>query len=260
MSEKKYYWLKLKRDFFKRHDIRIIEAMPSGKDFILFYLKMLCESIDHDGLLRFSDGIAYTPEMLATVTNTDVEVVRDAIKTFTQLGMMEILNDGTIAMVEASRMTGYETEWAEKKRKQRKRTFKGQDEDNVHQKRDNVHSDEDNVHQKRDNVLTLSDKSIDKDIDKDIDKECDIRHTHGTFNNVKLSDVELQRLEEDFGRDKTWKAIQFLDDYIEEKDYKSRNHYLAIKRWVFKALEERHIEDTSEDFNRVAQYFMGGES
>lgn len=25
MSEKKFYWLKLKKDFFKRHDIKIIE-------------------------------------------------------------------------------------------------------------------------------------------------------------------------------------------------------------------------------------------
>ena len=34
----KFYWLKLKRDFFKRHDIQIIEAMPNGKDYVLFYL------------------------------------------------------------------------------------------------------------------------------------------------------------------------------------------------------------------------------
>ena len=33
MADKRYYWLKLKRDFFKRHDIRIIEDMPNGKDY-----------------------------------------------------------------------------------------------------------------------------------------------------------------------------------------------------------------------------------
>lgn len=58
--EKKYYWLKLKRDFFKRHDIRIIEKMQNGKDYVLFYLKMLLESIDHEGELRFSDAIPTT--------------------------------------------------------------------------------------------------------------------------------------------------------------------------------------------------------
>ena len=64
MSEKRYYWLKLPKDFFKRHDVRIIEAMPNGKDYILFYLKLLCESIDHEGNLRFSDQIPYNEEML----------------------------------------------------------------------------------------------------------------------------------------------------------------------------------------------------
>ena len=41
MADKKYYWLKLKKDFFKRHDIQIIENMPNGKDYVLFYLKLL---------------------------------------------------------------------------------------------------------------------------------------------------------------------------------------------------------------------------
>lgn len=51
MAEK-FYWLKLKRDFFKRHDIRIIESMPNGKDYILFYLKLLCESVDTYGIIN----------------------------------------------------------------------------------------------------------------------------------------------------------------------------------------------------------------
>ena len=36
-ENKRYYWLKLKRDFFRRHDIQIVENMPNGKDYILFY-------------------------------------------------------------------------------------------------------------------------------------------------------------------------------------------------------------------------------
>lgn len=105
MSER-FYWLKLKRDFFKRHDIRIIEAMPNGKDYILFYLKLLCESIDHEGGLRFSDTIPYSEEMLATITNTNVDIVRSAIKIFSELNMMEVLDDGTLYMCEVNKMIG----------------------------------------------------------------------------------------------------------------------------------------------------------
>ena len=106
MAEKRYYWLKLKRDFFKRHDIRIIEAMPNGKDYILFYLKLLLESVDHDGTLRFSETIPYNEEMLSVVTNTNVDIVRAAMKLFADLGMVEILDDSTIYMNEVQRMIG----------------------------------------------------------------------------------------------------------------------------------------------------------
>lgn len=117
--DKKYYWLKLKRDFFKRHDIRIIESMPNGKDYILFYLKLLCESVDHDGNLRFSEQIPYNEEMLSTITNTNVDIVRIAINVFSQLGMMEVLDDGTFFMAEVQKMIGSETYWAKRKREQR---------------------------------------------------------------------------------------------------------------------------------------------
>lgn len=102
----RYYWLKLKRDFFKRHDIRIVEDMPNGKEYILFYLKLLCESVDHEGNLRFSDEIPYNEQMLATITQTNVDTVRSACKLFTELKMMDVLNDGTIYMREVNGMIG----------------------------------------------------------------------------------------------------------------------------------------------------------
>lgn len=118
-KDKKYYWLKLKRDFFKRHDIRIIESMPNGKDYILFYLKLLCESVDHDGNLRFSDQIPYNEDMLSTITDTNVDIVRSAIKIFASLDMMTIMDDGTYYMNQVEELIGSETYWAEKKRLQR---------------------------------------------------------------------------------------------------------------------------------------------
>lgn len=134
MSEKKYYWLKLDRRFFKRHDIRIVEAMPNGKDYILFYLKLLCESVSHDGELRFSEAIPYNEQMLAIVTDTNVDVVKAALDVFSGLKMIEVLDDGTLYMTESQKMLGSETEWAKKKREYRLR-------------------------QSEDNVLALSDKS-----------------------------------------------------------------------------------------------------
>lgn len=141
--EKKYHWLKLRKDFFKRHDVRIIEGMENGKDYILFYLKLLVESVGHEGELRFSETIPYDDKMLSTITNTNIDVVRAAISMFTQLGLMEVLSDGTIFLQEVEKMIGYETKWAEKKRNYRlKEAYKPIE-----------------MVASEDNVLTMSDKS-----------------------------------------------------------------------------------------------------
>jgi predicted phage replisome organizer len=118
MAEK-YFWLKLQKDFFKRHDIQIIEDMENGKDYILFYLKLLCESVSHNGNLRFSDTIPYNDKMLATITHTDIDKVRSAIKVFTDLQMMEVLKDGTIYLAECQKMLGSECNSAERVRRHR---------------------------------------------------------------------------------------------------------------------------------------------
>ena len=140
MADKKYYWLKLHRNFFKRHDIEIIESMPNGKDYVLFYLKLLVESIDHEGSLRFSETVPYNEEMLATITRTNVDIVRSAVSVFAKLGMMEQMDDGTLYMSHVNNMIGDETEWAKKKReyriKQKENQLQIQDKSRT--KKDNV--------------------------------------------------------------------------------------------------------------------------
>lgn len=120
-KDKKYYWLKLKRDFFKRHDIRIIEKMPdgNGKEYVLFYLKLMSESVDHEGYLRFSESIPYSNEMLASLTDTNIGIVESAMALFQELGMVTIEEDLTIFVNGVVKLIGSETGWAEKKRKQR---------------------------------------------------------------------------------------------------------------------------------------------
>lgn len=119
IDNKKYYWLKLDKDFFKRHDIKIVESMKNGKDYILFYLKLLCESTSHEGYLRFSPTIPYSEDMLATVTDTNIDVVRSAIKIFITLGMMRVMDDGTLYLEQVEKMIGSETGAAVRKRQER---------------------------------------------------------------------------------------------------------------------------------------------
>jgi predicted phage replisome organizer len=161
MAGGKYYWLKLKRDFFKRHDIRIIESMPNGKDYILFYLKLLCESVDHEGNLRFSDQIPYNEDMLATITNTNVDIVRNAIKIFTELNMMDVMDDGTFYMNEVEKMIGSASQDDHTRESTRLRV-------QAYRERQKTAKIEDKRYS---NVTCNGEIEIEKEIDIDIDKE-----------------------------------------------------------------------------------------
>ncbi len=66
-----------------------------------------------------------------------------------------------------------------------------------------------------------------------------VKHKYGEYQNVLLTDKELDKLKIDFGTDEVDKAITFLDAYIEEKGYKSKSHNLAMRRWVFDAIKEK---------------------
>lgn len=84
--------------------------------------------------------------------------------------------------------------------------------------------------------------SIDKDrLDKDsIGKDNDMpaKHKHGAYGHVMLTDAEADKLRLDFGVYAD-AAIKFLDEYIEEKGYKAKSHYLSIRRWVIGAVKEK---------------------
>ena len=120
--KEKYYWFKLKDDFFKRHDIKIIKSMPNGKDYVIFYLQLLCESLSHEGKLRFNEEVPYDEEMLSIITDTNIDVVRSAMKLFCQLKLIEILDDQTIYMTRLQNMVGSTTIGAEKKMLQREKS------------------------------------------------------------------------------------------------------------------------------------------
>ena len=238
-KDKKYYWLKLKRDFFKRHDIQIIEDMPNGKDYILFYLKLLCESVDHDGNLRFNEEIPYNEEMLSTITRTNIDTVRSAIKVFSQLQMMEILDNGTIFMKEVNKMLGSETYWAEQKRIQRKgKTLIGQS-------------------------PTCPSKSI--EIEKEIDKDTDIeikrdkspsRHKYGAYKNVLLSDEEYEKLQNEFPHDYS-ERIERLSEYIASTGKSYKNYLATIRAWSRRdkgkstSISVKDVKDRQTDLDEV---------
>ena len=172
---KKYVWLKLSLDFFDREEIRLIESMPNGEKYILFYMKLLLKSANTEGRLMFREIIPYTEEMLASITNVDIDVVRSAVKMFLNLGLMETLDDGALFMYEVQNMIGCETEYARKKREYREKKKLEQlnykenylEKDIFQKEQDNFLNTLDILKTKKDNVRQEKEKEEDKEEDKE---------------------------------------------------------------------------------------------
>lgn len=170
-ENKKYYWLKMKRDFFKRHDVRIIErTKPNGKEYALFYVKLMLESIDHEGTLRFSEEMPYDNEMLAAVTDTEIDIVEGAMSLFQKLNIVEIFEDKTIFLPGVQKLIGSAVENDSAKRQRRYRERKKQETlQNV-----TVGNVTDVTPVTVGNVTRVTKDNESKSIDKDIDIELDI--------------------------------------------------------------------------------------
>lgn len=210
-DQKKFYWLKLKKDFFKRHDMQIIESMPNGKDYVLFYLKLLCESIDHNGNLRFSDTIPYNEQMLSTITNTNIDVVRSALKLLQELNMIEILDDLTIYMSEVDKLIGSAV-----------------DNDNANRQRLFRERKKDHLLAERYEAVTKNNESKSKDIeiDKEIDKEKDKKgKKHKVF--VPPTYEEVFEYAKEKGRDDI--AKEFFDYFTVGEWFDSKGN--KVKNW-----------------------------
>lgn len=79
----------------------------------------------------------------------------------------------------------------------------------------------------------------------------------GTYKNIKLKTNELEKLYTEYGEEETTAAIEHLSEYIELKGYKAKSHYLAMKKWVFKAIKEERIKalELEQRENRAQEIF-----
>lgn len=123
-DNKKYYWLKLKEDFFDDDTISWIEEQENGKEYCLFYLKLCLKSLKTNGILVRNVGqmlIPYDAKKLGEITNTPADTVMVAMKVFENVGLVQILENGEIYMAQLKNMVGSETSKAQLMRNKRAR-------------------------------------------------------------------------------------------------------------------------------------------
>ena len=82
MDNKKYYYLKLKEDFFDREEIKLIERMENGHEYVNILLKLCLRSLKRGGMLMAMDKVPYDLHMISAVTGNGIDAVRSAIEVF----------------------------------------------------------------------------------------------------------------------------------------------------------------------------------
>lgn len=88
--------IKLRATMFDDDKIKIIQSMPEGDSLIVIWIRMLilAEASNAEGCLMVSDSLPYSEEMLATVFNKSLSIIRLAVKTFETFGMVKVENEG----------------------------------------------------------------------------------------------------------------------------------------------------------------------
>ncbi|EGO2603819.1 phage replisome organizer N-terminal domain-containing protein [Enterococcus faecalis] len=213
-------WIKLKTTMFDDEKIKLIQSMPEADAILVIWIRLLvlAGKTNDEGLIYIQRNMPYTEEMLATLFSKPVNVVRLALMTLQQFNMIDLNEDGLIAIENWDKHQNIEgmekvrLKNAERVRKHRERKKQQALED---KNSGNVTC----------NVTVTDCNGTDKDIDKEIDIDKDKKNRSKT--SCKYSDEHLRLAE------------KLKNNLI--NDFPSEMKRVNIEKWAdtFRLIEER---------------------
>ena len=205
-DNKKYYYLRLKDNFFDSDELKILESMKDGYLYSNILLKLYLRSLKNDGKLVVNDRIPYNAEMLASVTGHQVGTIKQALSMFKELGLIEILENGAIYMLDIQNFIGKGSTEADRQRLYDRRISDERKQKKLTQSR---------------NLEEILEKStpeieIEIELEKDIEIEKEIHSSAKStttkrkrFEKPSISDIKQYCME----RNNNVNAEQFFDHY-----------------------------------------------
>ena len=218
-DNRKYYYLKLKENFFDSDSIVLLEDMKDGILYSNILLKLYLKSLKNGGKLQLDEHIPYTAQMIATLTRHQIGTVERALEIFRQLGLVEQLDCGLLYMTDIELMIGQSSTEAERKRAARLENKA--------------------LLPPRTNGGHLSDirpPEIEIELEKEIEIKREIEKGHpapayGRYQNVFLTDGELADLQASFPA--VWEQyIEKLSEYMASTGKRYQSHAATIRRWA----------------------------
>ena len=221
-DNRKYYYLKLKENYFDDDSIVLLESMQDGVLYSNILLKLYLKSLKHGGRLQLDEDIPYTAQMIATITRQQIGTVERALQIFLKLGLVEVLDSGTFYMSNIELLIGQSSTEAERKRAARlqnkalsaPRTNGGHLSD--------IHPPEIEI-------------ELEKEIKIEKEREGETGHpvpaAYGRYNNVILTDTELSGLKTELP-DKWEYYIDRLSCHIASTGKQYHSHAATIYKWA----------------------------
>ena len=222
-DNRRYYWLKLKEDFFTDKRIKRLRKISGGDTYTIIYLKLLLLSLKDSGKLYY-DGVEtdFIKELALTIDETEDDVMV-TVNYLVAQGLMEIITENDeYFLTEIPSLIGSETASTRRSRKSRGQKAlqcnNGATPCNLLQQNCN------------------GDIEIDKEIDIELEKEGELKgqalaRSYGRYENVFLTDTELSELQAELP-EKWAYYIERLSGYIASTGKKYKNHAATIRRWA----------------------------
>ena len=225
-DNKKYYYLRLKDNFFDSDELKILESMKDGYLYSNILLKLYLRSLKNDGKLVVNDRIPYNAEMLASVTGHQVGTIKQALSMFKELGLIEILENGAIYMLDIQNFIGKGSTEADRQRLYDRRISDERKQKKLTQSRN------------LEEILKKSTPEIEIELEKDIEIEKEIHSSAKStttkrkrFEKPTLSEIKEYCIERNNNVD-----AQHFYDYYESNGWKvgknsMKNWQAAVRTW-----------------------------
>ena len=225
-DNKKYYYLRLKDNFFDSDELKILESMKDGYLYSNILLKLYLRSLKNDGKLVVNDRIPYNAEMLASVTGHQVGTIKQALSMFKELGLIEILENGAIYMLDIQNFIGKGSTEADRQRLYDRRISEERKQKKLTQSRN------------LEEILEKSTPEIEIELEKDIEIEKELHSSAKStttkrkrFEKPTLSEIKEYCIERNNNVD-----AQHFYDYYESNGWKvgknsMKNWQAAVRTW-----------------------------
>ena len=120
---KRYYWIKLKESFMTSDAVDFLMGQPDGANYVVLYQMLCLKTINTGGKLERHIGEVIIPYDEAKIQRDtkwfSIDTVRVALNLYKALGLVYVDKDGALCLTDHENLVGSETDWAEKRRRQR---------------------------------------------------------------------------------------------------------------------------------------------